>query len=396
MLAHLTCSSRRGLAALASTLVLGGCAAGSASPGTPNPPPSNRLLTVLRATWAGYKQAFIQADGRVVDPTRGGVTTSEGQSYALLRAVWMGDQQEFEAVWRWTASNLMHRGGAPFASLWRDGRVADADSASDADSDIALALLYAARRFGDASLRQDALALLSAIWQDDVASIGGMNVLTAGNWARTQGSPGPVVNPSYFAPYAYRTFAGADPAHPWSTLIDSSYTLLAECTTAVLDGVRSAGLPPNWCAIARSTGRVVSFPTIVGADDYGYDAFRVMWRVAVDATWNHEPRARAYLEDNGFLRTQWQANQRLAPVYGHEGSIVGSYDDPTVYGGDIGNFVVTDPAAATQIEHVLLASFHPAAPAHFGDPRNYYEQNWVWFGLALYGGLLTDLDRGSA
>ena len=223
-------------AALASTLVLAACGLSSPAAASPRPTASSRLRTVLDAAWAGYKQVFIQSDGRVVDPTRGGVTTSEGQSYALLRAVWLGDQTTFDTVWRWTATHLELGGSAPFASLWSDGRVVDADSASDADSDIALALFYAARRFGEAQLHRQALTTLSAIWQDDVVSIDGMNILAGGNWATRQQTPGPVINPSYFAPYAYRTFAAEDPSHPWSSLIDSSYTLLDECSSAVLDG----------------------------------------------------------------------------------------------------------------------------------------------------------------
>jgi endoglucanase len=350
---------------------------------------------VLDAAWAGYKQVFIQPDGRVTDPTRGGITTSEGQSYAMLRAVWMGDETTLDTVWRWTASNLQLGGGAPFASLW-NGRAVDTHSASDADSDIALALLFAARRFGEPALRAAALSTLAAIWNDDVVSIDAMNVLTAGNWATTQEPSGPVINPSYFAPYAYRIFAIEDPNHPWSTLIDSSYTLLNECSDAVLDGTRSRGLPPNWCEISHATGQVVSFPTIADADDYGYDAFRVMWRVALDALWNNEPRARAYLTDSTFLRAYWNANKRLEPVYGHDGSVVEAYSDPTLYGGDIGSFLLTDRPGAAQIEQLLLASFHPSSPAHFGEPQNYFEQNWVWFGLALIAGTLVDIDRVSA
>jgi endoglucanase len=390
-------TQRVATAALASTLALAACGAASSAPAGASPPPvSTRLRTVLSSAWAGYKQVFIQPDGRVVDPTRGGVTTSEGQSYALLRAVWMGDQTTFNTVWSWTAAHLELGGDAPFASLWSDGRVVDADSASDADSDIALALLYAAKRFGEAQLRHQGLIVLSAIWQDDVVYIDGMNVLTGGNWATRQQTPGPVINPSYFAPYAYRTFAAEDPSHPWSSLIDSSYALLDECSTATLDGTTAVGLPPNWCAISRSTGQIVSFPTIANADDYGYDAFRVMWRVALDATWNGEPRARAYLEKTAFLRTVWNTSLRLDPVYGHDGSVVSSYADPTLYGGDIGNFLVTDNVAARQIEHQLLSSFHAGPPAYFGDPQNYFEQNWVWFGLALAGGMLVDLDRATA
>jgi endoglucanase len=356
--------------------------------------PSGQVVSVLQEAWGGYKQTFVQPDGRVVDPMRGGITTSEGQSYALLRAVWMGDRSSFDAVWRWTAANLQVRGDGLFSSLWGGGSVQDHNSASDADSDIALALLFAARRFADQAYTTAARTVLDGMWRRDVVAVDGMNVLTAGNWATTQQSPGPVINPSYFAPYAYRSFAHEDPAHPWMSLVDSSYTLLDRCTAATLDGTVSAGLPPNWCAISRSTGQVVSFPQIHAANDFGYDAFRVMWRVAVDALWNNEPRASTYLTRNDFLRRRWSSAQRLDPVYGHDGTVVAGYDDPTVYGGDVGSFVINDRRAAAQIQQRLLASFVPQSPAHFGDPKNYFEQNWVWFGLALAGGVLPDLDGG--
>src|SRR5580704_12957050 len=373
-------------ASLVSCLVMAACGTGAAvHASTPTglaPALKDRNPSILEEEWAGYKTAFIEPDGRVIDPARGGVTTSEGQGYALLRAVWMGDQPAFDTVWHWTATNLETRDDGLFASLWSGGKVADANSASDADSDIAL-------------------AVLDAIWQGEVVSIKRMNVLTAGNWAKTQVAPGPVINPSYFAPYAYRTFAREDPGHPWGTLIDSSYAVLGQCTDATLGGAQSVGLPPNWCAISRSTGAIVPFPTIAGADDYGYDAFRVMWRVALDALWNHEARARAYLARSAFLRTQWNSNRALDAVYAHDGTAVSSYDDPTLYGGDIGNFLVTDPAGAAQIEQELLASFHPpasatSATAYFGDSQNYFEQNWVWFGLALSSGVLVDLDRAGS
>jgi endoglucanase len=363
----------------------------SASPGVPV---DSRLLSVLQQGWDGFKQRFIKPDGRVIDPKGGDITTSEAQSYGLLRSVWTHDRSTFDSVWHWTAANLQVRGDALFASLWGPGGVQDRNTATDADSDIALALLYASRRFVDRSYRGIALRVLADIWQRDVVSVAGMNVVAAGNWAATQQSPGPVINPSYFAPYAYRVFAREDTSHPWATLVDSSYTLLDRCTAATLDGLVSAGLPPNWCAISRTTGQITSFPQIQGANDYGYDAFRVTWRLAVDATWNKEQRAREYLTRNDFLRKRWSAAQRLDPVYSHDGRVVSSYDDPTVYGGDIGTFLVADPAAATAVQQHLMDSFHAGPPAHFGDPDNYYEQNWVWFGLALAGGALPDLDGG--
>jgi endo-1,4-beta-D-glucanase Y len=360
----------------------------------PRATPDPAVLSVLQQAWAGYKQAFIQPDGRVIDPTRNGITTSEAQSYALLRAVWMDDRPAFDLVWHWTSANLAVRGDGLFASLWGGGHVQDQNTASDADSDIALALLYAGRRFNSTTYATSARSVLRGMWQQDVVSIGGMNVLTAGNWATAQQQPGPVLNPSYFAPYAYRTFAREDPTHPWMTLVDSSYTMLDRCTSATLGGTVSAGLPPNWCAISRATGQIVAFPQISGANNYGYDAFRVMWRIALDALWNNEQRAHDYLTRNDFLRQRWQTAQRIDPVYGHDGTVVSGYDDPTVYGGDIGNFLVADPSAATQLEQRLTSAFHVGPPAHFGDAGNYFEQNWVWFGLALSGRALSDLDGG--
>ena len=222
--------ARVATAALVGSLVLAACGGTASVPHAPSAGPRPRIDLDPSSTRLGPDTSKSSSSQMAAyDPTRGGITTSEGQSYAMLRAVWMGDETTLDTVWRWTASNLQLGGGAPFASLW-NGKAVDTHSASDADSDIALALFFAARRFGQPALRAAVHTTLAAIWKDDVVSIDALNVLTAGNWATTQELPGPVINPSDFAPYAYRIFAVEDPNHPWSTLIDSSYTLLNECT----------------------------------------------------------------------------------------------------------------------------------------------------------------------
>jgi len=366
------------------------------------PPPSAPAVHgLLEQSWDAYRGTFIGVDGRVMDPRRNGGSTSEGQSYALLRAVWMDDRRTFDSVWAWTRSALQTRGDHLFAYLWGDrgggGRgVVDSHSATDADTDIALALLLAARRWGDGSYRDAARAVTGDIWALETTDVAGMRVATGGDWATRQTQPGPVFNPSYFAPYAYRIFAADDPAHPWLSLVDSAYTLLARCSVAALDGRNGGGLPPNWFAISDADGGITAFDQIDRANDYGYDAFRVMWRVALDYQWNHEPRARDYLQGSRFLRSRWQQDGRLAAVYGHDGSVVSGDEDATVYGGDIGNFLVTDAISAQRIlEQKLLAAFSGSgSSAHFGDPSNYYEQNWVWFGIALAGAALDDFSSG--
>ncbi|MBV8301206.1 MAG: hypothetical protein JOY68_04720 [Candidatus Dormibacteraeota bacterium] len=357
--------------------------------------PSRDISTVLQTTWQSYARTFITADGRVVDPHIGGNTTSEGQSYALLRAVWMDDRSTFDRVWTWTQMHLWQP-EQRFAWLWNaSGHVQDRSSATDADEDIALALLFAANRWHDSTYRSAALPVITGIWSEDVATVNGVPYLTAGNWA-PQGDPaGPVLDPSYFAPYAYRIFAAADSSHDWAALVRSSYRVLTSCSQTALGGTPATGLPPDWCVLDRNAGTVRPYSARSGGDDYGYDAFRVMWRTALDAVWNDSPDALSYLGSQSFLRSEWQRRGALAAVYHHDGTPTTTYDDPTVYGGDIGAFIGDPGAAQGILTDKLLASLHEAGGvAYFGTADNYYEQNWVWFGLALGAGQLPDLAAG--
>ena len=67
-----------------------------------------RQLDDLSALWSFYRQTHIR-DGRVISLDEQGVTTSEGQGYAMLRAVWSNDRDTFQSVWRWTQQHLQIR-----------------------------------------------------------------------------------------------------------------------------------------------------------------------------------------------------------------------------------------------------------------------------------------------
>jgi endoglucanase len=370
------------------------------------PGPSS-VAALLQETWTSYKGDFITRDGQVLDYVGRGRydsdsdgrlrTTSEGQSYGMLRAVWMGDRHEFQLIWDWTRKRLQVRDDHLFAWLaTRDSdgvwRLDSTSSATDADEDIALALVFAGHRWRDPTYLSAARQVLDGIWRSEVTRIGGTYFLTAGDWA--PGSDlGAVVNPSYFAPYAYRIFAREDSEHPWSALVASSYEALERCTHSTLGHSKSSGLPPNWCVLNRSGGGAQAFPVDQGTD-YGYDAFRVMWRVGLDGIWYRSAEARHYLGSSGYLRQQWNRQRWLAAQYRHDGAAAyGGWEDPTVYGGDIGNFLTTDAAAATSVlQEKLLVSFHRSRDAaYWGDRWSYYQQNWVWFGVAMASDRLPNL-----
>jgi endoglucanase len=349
---------------------------------------------MLRRSWASYRTHFIQSDGRTMDPLRDMATTSEGQSYSLLQALWLDDRQTFDTVLDWTNRNLRVRGDALFVFLWgerEDGAwtVLDANIASDADQDIALALIFAHRRWGAESYLAQARAILADLWRLSVTEAAGRPYLTAGNWASEQERP--VLNPSYLAPYAYRIFAAVDPERPWATLIDTSYDVLFAASGQQLDRGPAVGLPPNWCALDRQSAAIVPPPAELDTN-FGYDAFRTYWRVALDARWYDEPRAIRYSQQSDFLRRVWQKEGAISSVYSHDGLPVVAREEAVIYGGLIGNMLVAEPVLAEQLYRQKLAAHFTEKDgrAYWDDPRAYYTQNWLWFGVALYAGELAN------
>jgi len=100
---------------------------------------------ILKSTWVGYKKYFIEEDGRVKRPKEND-TVSEGQAYAMLRAVWMDDKETFDRCYRWSEGNLsrtLMNQGHLLGWHWKNGHVDDWMPASDADIDYALSLILA-------------------------------------------------------------------------------------------------------------------------------------------------------------------------------------------------------------------------------------------------------------
>ncbi|HEX2910181.1 MAG TPA: glycosyl hydrolase family 8 [Chloroflexia bacterium] len=362
----------------------------------------------LDELWQTYKERYVQQDGRVRDPQRTDASTSEGESYALLRSVWQNDRPTFDSVLNWSINNLQKpRGDNLFSYLWGKAddntwKVLDTHAASDADQDIAFALVLASQKWNNPTYLQQARDIMGGIWNKLVAQINGKPYLTAGDWA--PGQKIVILNPSYLAPYEYRIFAGLDPdkSHNWSELVNTSYEVIQNCTSNKLDS--SGGkLPPNWCGIDKQSGAIVpaSQQDKNFDSDFGYDAFRTIWRVALDYRWNDEKRALNYLQSLTPLINDWKNNQKLAVKYNHDGQSLDNGDDLGIYSGaGLALFSVINPTQADQLtaNRILpglknLGNDDPD-PAHINaaTARTYYAQNWTWFGLALYTGTLTKPD----
>jgi endoglucanase len=278
--------------------------------------------------------------------------------------------------------------------------VLDLGAASDADQDTALALLFAARRWQAPAYQQAALTILDGIWREETTVAADRRYLVAGNWARggTETGDAATVNPSYLAPYAYRIFAQADPNHDWSELVDTSYDLLAAIQAGSPDG--RASLAPNWVGLDVATAEVRPAEAFGPyAEEVSFDASRLPWRLAVDLAWFGDPRARDVLSSYTILWERYERDARLVAAYQRNGVPAAEYESLSLYAGVVSGLLLVD-SEHEELWHQVFAdkvlrryTDHPQG-AYWGDPDNYYDQNWAWFATALVDGAFSNLWAG--
>jgi endoglucanase len=309
--------------------------------------------------------------------------------------VWQDDKEAFDELLNWTNANLSNE-----LSLfsWKYGQneagiaeVLDSGSATDADQDIALALLFAHKRWAEQKYLDQAREIIVAIWKHEVKEFNDEYYLLPGAWAKD--IPGVQLNPSYFAPYAYRIFQQVEPNLNWDSVIESGYKALQNCSQSNFSEKQSVYLPPEWCLISPAGKVVVSKSEGLQDTNYGYNAFRVPWRLAVDYEWNKDPRALAYLENLDFLQQEWQENNKLLATYTHGGEVGDNYESVAAYATNLAVLKILEPAQAEVMYQSKIKEkfFEDDSRSYWDDPTNYYNQNWAWFGTALYADLLPNL-----
>lgn len=349
----------------------------------------NDTLTEL---WNSSKVNTIEpGTNRTLDKQQNNITTSEGISYTMLRAVWMDDKEQFDESFQWAKDNLQRD---DFLFSWKFGLLPDGkygiqetvggqNTATDGDSDIALALLMAYSRWRDDDYLFDAKKIIDSIWEKEVIMIKGKPVLVANDLERLNPKE-VIVNPSYFSPYAYKTFAQVDPTHDWMGLADNSYEILKDVSELKLDKESSVGLPPDWIKINRQTGAITATNDPKQTTNFGFDAMRTPFRLALDYIWFEDERAKEVLANYSFLKDEWERSGELKAVYQHDGTIAEDYEaPPAIYGGTIGYFLVMHPETAKEIVSQKLATLYDPDGQKWEAPLSYYDDNWAWFGLAM-------------
>lgn len=339
----------------------------------------------LKKSYDLYKKDFMTIDGRIMDPEKNNITTSEGQSYIMLRSLASGDKKTFDLAYKWSKNNLQRKDKL-FAWLWGKNsngkyKILDENSASDADVDIAFALLMAYETWGKDEYLQEAASIIRSIWTNETKQIGSCRVLMPG--VNQTLSEKIEINPSYFSPYAFRLFQKYDNTDDWNSLIDSSYDYLSKVTS-----ISATGLPPNWFLIDE-TGQIV----LEGSprSDFSYDAVRVFIRVYLDYVQTGEKRALPILEKSKFFIDKWGVNEGQNQKFYVNYQANGQLKDTDEF---IGSIAILLPAISLYNKQFAAQVYEKKIKPYqnkdyWEKKKDYYAKNLLWFGCYFYSSSLN-------
>ncbi|MEN9354802.1 MAG: hypothetical protein RL318_2127 [Fibrobacterota bacterium] len=232
----------------------------------------------IQTAFNNWKSSQLDSSGNTMrvkfdDPN---YTVSEGIGYGMLIMVYMDNatnntQGQFDKLWAYynkylNGNKVMHWKIQGFSGVNQQ------NGATDAELDVALALLMAYKQWGNASYLTDAKNLISVIWSKEVAN----NRLKPGDaWDDYK-------NPSYFSPGALELFKLVD-ANGWSSVMTNEYAMIKANQNT------TTGITSDWC---QTSGSAVS-----GKESkqlgMNYDGVRTPWRLAIGYAWYGHAEAKA-------------------------------------------------------------------------------------------------------
>ncbi len=274
------------------------------------------------------------------------IAVSEGIAYGMLLMVYMSNsavenKAEFDKLWAYWKK--YQQGGGVSGMKWHvnnNNGQADNGTATDADIDAAVALVMAAKQWGQDSYLNDAKSLITWIKNNDMQSNG--LIKPGSEWSDP-------FNTSYVSPAAFKLFAQVNPAEAafWNNAVDVNNNKVRACQDA------ATGLMPDWCD--GSNRPAVAGAVTTGNPGMNYDAARTPWRLAQGYYWFGDAGSKQ-ISDN---LAAW-----LVPhTYGHASYIHPGY----IYRN--GAYDVSGLAGSVQSAYVGVG----LAVASADNPGNYME-----------------------
>ncbi len=289
---------------------------------------SAQLKTDFETWWGQYYEESGQLARIKFDDKS--LTVSEGIGYGMLLAVYMSDnnksyQTEFDKLWTYYNS-FLNENGLMHWQISGFSHVVGSNAATDAELDVAVALIMAYYQFGDENYKTDALSLLSKIRQYEVDE---NMVLKPGDvWNSKK-------NPSYFSYFGLGLFAQFDSSNKsfWNDVIHASFS-------EVLENQSDAGISSDWYNPNNPKDNL--------GTEMSYDGIRTPWRVALGYAWWGGDNAEIYLDCilNSFENTS--ASDIKDKIQYATGSIIGAYNNATFVGA-IGSVFIRSSAYSNKL-----------------------------------------------
>ena len=321
--------------------------------------------------WKAYAEHFIQTDGRVIEHSQKGRTTSEGQAYSLFHALVANDQRRFGQILGWTRDNLAGGDLTRHLPAWLWGQddaghwgILDSNTASDADMWLAYVLLEAGRMWNRPDWRDLGRAVLRNIESQDVQALPGLGKIVLPGREGFQLDPGRwKLNPSYLPIQLLRRFSRESPTTIWDQVIVS--------TRKILLAAGASGIVPDWIVYDRSKG----LGTIPNESIGSYDAIRVyLWLGMLN---DADPLKSQLLNQLDFTADSFG----LPPEKIDTRSRMGAGKSPIGFKAALAPYFKAKRAERSLHRTIRLIDAHWKDGLLSDEPR-YYDQNLALFALA--------------
>ena len=293
-----------------------------------------------------YKESGNYA---AIEKDKGGNNyVSEGTGYGMLMMVYFSDnttsyQAQFDKLWAFYKAGSNQHGLMNWSFGGLNPYDNKANAATDAEMDVAAALIMASYQFGDEKYLDEARTLLKNVKQYEFEENGLHKPGDAWNDKK---------NPSYIAPAYYRLFAKVDTenAEFWNTTAMNANYALLEANSAEY----STGLFDNW---SDAKGK--------GLDgNYGYDAARTPWRLAQDFYWFGESKAKTMLDKLGT----WVSSKAAKDIRGNinrNGSAEGWAAHNSTFVATLMTSLVTDASRQGKLDEFWSEAVSLGEEAYF-------------------------------
>jgi endo-1,4-beta-D-glucanase Y len=303
------------------------------------------------------------------DPT---YTVSEGIGYGMLIMVYMDNatnntQTKFDNLWKYFKANRNKNGvmNWKIQGFTNSCSGNNCNGASDAELDVALALMMAYKQWGTESYLTDAKTLIEAIYTHEISKTNKGLIKPGDQWE-------PFYNSSYVSTAALEVFKNASSSN-WDEAITANLNMVKANANA------TSGLASDWC---DASGNPVNGNSSI---KFGYDAVRTPYRMALSYAWFGHSQAKTVND----MVANWATTKnpikgnplQIKDGYNVDGSELGAWNVAT-YVGALASAGMADAKYQTWVNEASAQLMGAANGSGY-----YHSSLKVLYGLLLTGNM---------